>query len=209
MKFNAKYLMYATGGRYPQNHFGRIFRSQVREVCVLSLSCSSERERCWSPTLTLLRVLKTPPPHPPNIIVRTRRPAPPSFCDLQALLKMGVAVYAEEKSLAERVASTPENPVLMKHGVREKSMSMLTMQRRRQDLIKRHAVSLEEVSFELPIGPGSLQFRWYTTEPYKCDLWCVEENLTSVRIVCQSPKCGCAAVWVIHHLSSCQGCKLV
>ena len=58
---------------------------------------------------------------------------------------MGSTVFSEEAAVKSRVEHTPENPVVMKHGPREKSTSMLTFQRRRQDLIAKHAVLMEEV----------------------------------------------------------------
>jgi len=85
---------------------------------------------------------------------RTQRAVPKIESAVERYLKtverVGKHVYSMEEELRKQINNTPEHPIIMKQNPREKSVSIVHLQRRRNDLIARHARCLEEVAM---VGP--------------------------------------------------------
>jgi hypothetical protein len=60
-------------------------------------------------------------------------------------------VFRQEELLRKTLEANPENRVVLRHAHREKSTSMVSLQRQRTNLLAKHAAVLEEMAMLGPI----------------------------------------------------------
>jgi hypothetical protein len=70
---------------------------------------------------------------------------------VRTLQRVGKHVHGTEAELRLQIDTTPEHPIIMKQNPREKSVSIVHLQRRRHDLVARHARCVEEAAM---VGPN-------------------------------------------------------